>query len=306
MLATASILAGHSKRTIFNPAGCAAAMRRIGRLYPQVTTMQLPISIAWLDRFAYRNSLRTVVASRNVAEQFVLAHGGRDNLDIAPLGVEVPDSVSDATAARQQWGIDPHAFVIGFVGRLDPCKGLDFLFDAVCQSHPTPTTRLLIAGDGPDEARLRRRADDSGLSQHIVWAGRLDDPTAAYAAMDALVLPSVYEGFGLVLLEAMAAGTCVLGRMGNGKTILTACSQIIEHGQTGLLFDSHDPAHLAQQLRHLEAYPQLPRRMGAAGRCDVHEKTWRHYTQHCLNILDRQWNREPSNARSYGRYRRAA
>ena len=306
MLATASILAGHGNRTIFNPAGCANAMRHIGRLYPQITTMQLPMSTAWMDRFAYRNSRRTVVASRNIAQQFVLAHGERDNLDVVPLCVEIPDNVPDPTAARRQWGIDSDAFVVGFVGRLDPCKGLDFLFDALCQSHPAPTTRLLIAGNGPDEARLRRRARDAGLTQHIVWAGRLADPAPAYAAMDTLVLPSIYEGFGLVLLEAMAAGTCVLGRVGNSSTILTACDEIIDHGQTGLLFDSHDPADLAQQLRQLEAHPQLRRSIGAQACCDVNERTWRHYTQHCLKILNRQWHREPSNACSHRRHRQAA
>ena len=126
-----------------------AAMRQIGRLYPHVTTMQLPAATTWMDRFAYRHSRRTVVSSRNVAGQFGRAYGARDNVHVAPLGVELSDDLPDRAEARRQWGIDSDAFVIGSVGRLDPCKGLDFLFDALCQSDPKPNTRLLIAGDGP-------------------------------------------------------------------------------------------------------------------------------------------------------------
>jgi len=306
MLATASILAGHGKRTIFNPAGCVAAMRRIGRLYPQATTMRIPAVTQWMDRFAWRRSLRTVVASQNVARQLVLAYGGTGRVDVEPLGVELSETLIDPATARRRWGIDPKAFVIGFVGRLDPCKGLDFLFDAVCQSGPAMSTRLLVVGDGPDKARLHRRVEDMGLARHVIWAGAMDDPTSAYAAMDTFVLPSIYEGFGLVVLEAMAAGVPVLGRKGNGATILTACDEIIEHSRTGALFESHDPSKLARQLRHLEAQPELARTIGSAGRLAVRDKTWANYTQRCLKILDFEWNAEPSNAYLRKQYRQAA
>ena len=305
-LAAAAIRAGHSQRTIFNPAGCVAAMRHIGRLHPHAATMQLPRTVAWMDRFAYRRARRVVVSSHNVASQFARAWGRRDDVHVLPLGAERPADPPARAAARRQWDIDPGAFVIGFVGRLDPCKGLDFLFDAVSQTAPGPNTVLLIAGDGPDEARLRRRAQNAGLAGNIVWAGRVDAPASAYAAMDVLVLPSIYEGFGLVLLEAMAAGVPVLGRKGDGKTILTACEEIIAEGRTGFLFDSHDPAHLTQRLRQLESQPRLRRALGSAGRAAARDKTWRCYTRQCMNVLTSDWNGEPSHGYPHRHARRAA
>lgn len=306
MLATASILAGHGRRTIFNPAGCVAAMRHIGRLYRHATTMQLARSLAWMDRFAYRRARGVVVSSQNVADQFTRALGRRDEMHVIPLGAAPSVTLPAGAEARRRWGIDPQAFVIGFVGRLDPCKGLDFLFDAVAQTAPGPNTVLLIVGDGPDDARLRRRAQDAGLARNVVWAGRVDEPESAYAAMDVLVLPSIYEGFGLVLLEALAAGVPVLGRKGNGTTVLTACAEIIVEGGTGFLFDSHDPAHLAQRLGDLEAQPQLRRTLGAAGRIAAGDKTWRCYARRCLDILTSDRQRDLSHGYADRQTRRAA
>ena len=305
-LATAAILAGHGRHTIFNPAGCVAAMRQIGRRYPHATTMQLSRTVAWLDRFAYARARRVVVSSQNVADQFTRAWGPRDAVHVMPLGANPPIDLPDRRAARRRWGIDPNAFVIGCVGRLDPCKGLDFLFDAVAQASPRTNTRLLVTGDGPDEVRLRHRAWDTGLARHMIWAGRLASADSAYAAMDVLVLPSIYEGFGLVLLEAMAAGVPVLGRRGNGSTVLTACDEIITDGRTGFVVDSHDPTDLAHRLRQLEAQPQLRRALGSAGRSAARARTWRCYAQLYLDMLTSDWNRESNDGRPQRHLRRAA
>ncbi len=308
--ACGAILAGHRDKLIYNPPGCCAAMREIGRLYPHVSSMQLSRLIERLDRFAYHRAAHVVVSSNNVKQQFECFVGPRQDVNVIPLATEMPTCLPKRAAVRRRWGIDLETFVIGYIGRLDPCKGLDFLFDAIQQaginpgSNPrfVPNSKLLIVGDGPDEGRLRRRAQQMGIDDRIIWAGRMTDPAPAYAAMDALVLPSLYEAFGLVLLEAMAAGVPVLARRGNGRTVMTASGEIVDHGRAGLLFDAHDPGDLARRLRDFEANPMQRHAMGTTARFQAHQHTWDRYVQRCLPLLGVELPEENADER----YRRAA
>jgi len=289
LLATAALLAGCGERMIFNPAGCTAAMHSIGRLYPHVNTMQPSKLIRWMDRYAWQKSTYVVLSSNNLRAQFHRHHNLRDNVYVLPLAMNERDSYMTRNSARRTWGIPPSAFVAGFVGRLDPCKAIDHLLDAFAHGGFQPDSRILLVGDGPDRKRLQRRIYQLSLQRHVIWAGRMADPTQAYAAMDAMVLPSVYEAYGLAMVEAMAAGTPALGRAGNGRTILTASDEIIEDGRTGLLFDSHDPADLSRKLRALEQDPVLRREMGAAARRWASSRTWTAYASHLFDLLSSEF-----------------
>jgi glycosyltransferase involved in cell wall biosynthesis len=276
MIAAGAVFAGLADRTVYNPAACIAAMRDIGRMYPHITTMQLSPMTAWLDRFAYRRAGRVVISSRNVRDQYRRSYGPRDHVIINPLATTMPATAPQTPASDR--------LVIGSVGRLDPCKGLDMLFDAVALAG-VQRVRLLIVGDGPDRKRLEARAKTAGVGDRITWTGRLDDPSAAYAQMDALALPSVYEAFGLVALEAMAHGVPVLARRGDGRSVLTASDEIVEHHKTGLLFDSHDPADLARCIRLLADHDALRRRIGMAARKHARTMNWAAHTRRVVDLL---------------------
>jgi glycosyltransferase involved in cell wall biosynthesis len=108
-------------------------------------------------------------------------------------------------------GLPEHAFVVGFVGRLDPCKDLPHLIRACARPDViSKDDRLLLVGTGPDQRRVTEAVMQMGMADRIVLAGNCagEKLHAAYAAMDAFVLPSLYEGYGMVVLEAMAGAGC--------------------------------------------------------------------------------------------------
>lgn len=114
----------------------------------------------------------------------------------------------DSTIVRGELNIPPGTFVIGHVGRFHPQKNHNFLIsrftDVVTRE---PSTLLLLIGQGELEGDVMRRVKREGLSDHVRFLGvRPDVPRLMMAAMDVFLFPSLYEGLGIVLLEAQAAG----------------------------------------------------------------------------------------------------
>lgn len=109
--------------------------------------------------------------------------------------------------ARQEFGIDPQALVMGHVGRFSPEKNLKFLIDvfySLAQKHTD--SRLLLVGSGPLEAAIREQCNKLGIQDRVFFAGVRSDVNRILQAMDVFVLPSLYEGLGIVAVEAQAAG----------------------------------------------------------------------------------------------------
>lgn len=152
------------------------------------------------------------------------------------------------------------------VGRLDPTeryKGHDELleaFPAVCAR--VPHARLVVVGGGADRGRLEDKARALGLADHVTFTGYLPPEALPklYAQSTGFALPSRGEGFGLVYLEAMAAGKPVLALTG------TAAQEIVLDGETGWLVPPKDPAALTAALIAMLADPEEARRRGEAGR----------------------------------------
>jgi glycosyltransferase involved in cell wall biosynthesis len=103
-----------------------------------------------------------------------------------------------------------HGPVIACIGRLVPVKDHRTLLSAFARLHATWPARLVIFGEGPLEAELRAFARELGIADNVLFAGYVNDPAACYAVADLVVLSSLTEGFGNVLIEAMAAGVPVV------------------------------------------------------------------------------------------------
>ena len=119
----------------------------------------------------------------------------------------------DRSAVRSELGFPPDAFVVGHVGRFEPQKNHTFLVDIVSQAaRRDPRVRLLLVGDGPLRPAIEQQLAKVGLADRTVLVGRRRDvPRLMLGAMDALLFPSLFEGLGLVLIEAQAAGLpCLL------------------------------------------------------------------------------------------------
>ena len=285
--ALGAILAGHGAELIYNPAACVAAMRRVGRCHAHADSLRRPRLLSVMDRLAVRGAAKIVLASKNLATQFAPGWHHGASAHIIPHGVVTPKIITPSARkrARRCWHLPEPSFVIGYVGRLDPCKDLDFLFDAVSRVSPGRSWRILLVGDGPDRTRLTSVAKQYGVRDRMVLAGRMDDPAAAYAAMDVLVLPSVYEAFGNVLPEAMVHGIPVVARAPNGHSVLTAAEEIIDHGRTGYVSDSIDSADLGHRLRSLATTPGLATWMGGNARLTWLPRTWNRYAAQAADVI---------------------
>ncbi len=128
---------------------------------------------------------------------------------VVPYGLNGRLHAPDPNSAlRGALGIDSSATVLGHVGRFDRQKNHDFLLEtALAVRARQPAARLLLVGDGARRPEIQHRSEQLGLADTIVFAGlREDVPALMSSAMDAFLLPSLYEGLPLALLEAQAAG----------------------------------------------------------------------------------------------------
>jgi glycosyltransferase involved in cell wall biosynthesis len=121
-----------------------------------------------------------------------------------------------------------------------------------------PPVRLLCAGTGSLAASLAARADALGLTPRVRFLGHVDDVPALLAAVDAVAMPSRYEGLGVAALEAMAAGRALVASRVGGLVEAV--------GDAGLLVDPDDPRALAAAITRLAREPATVRALGDAGR----------------------------------------
>src|SRR4030088_3131783 len=123
-----------------------------------------------------------------------------------------------------------------------------------------PRARAIIAGGGDLEPYLRDLAQDVGVAKRVHVLGPRKDVPALMHAMDVFAMPSIWEGFGLVLLEAMAAGRPIVASR------VAPIPEVVLDGQTGLLVPAGDSLALAEALARLASDPALAARLGEAGR----------------------------------------
>jgi phosphatidylinositol alpha-mannosyltransferase len=208
------------------------------------------------------------IAVSEEARQTVTTHIGGDAV-VIPNGVYV-DRFADA-APRLAWAGRPDAPTVAFVGRIDePRKGLRVLLDALpAVLGSVPDLRLLVAGAGDvDEARADLAP---ALAEACTFLGAVSDAdkAALLRSVDAYVAPHTGgESFGIVLVEAMAAGAPVVA------SDLPAFRRVLEDGRAGVLYPPGDPAALAAALVGLLADPGARQALAAAGRQAVERYDW--------------------------------
>jgi glycosyltransferase involved in cell wall biosynthesis len=162
---------------------------------------------------------------------------------------------------RGRLGFDESHIVIGCVARLTRQKGHVHLLDAFAiAGQQNDNMRLVIAGDGPLSGPLQEQACRLNLGAKVVFLGRREDTADLYHAFDALVLPSLWEGFGLVFLEAMSCGLPVIA------TRVSAIPEIVLDGETGLLVPPGDSIRLAAVMLWMAGHQMERKKMGDAGR----------------------------------------
>lgn len=221
---------------------------------------------------------RTIALSDHVG-RFVAEHGRVPatriervyyGLDPAPFEAAVAAPPEQRAALRAELGLRSDDVVFVCVARFAPQKAHDVLLRATlaARREAGDGLRLLLVGDDPfgdGRARAEALAGELGLGDGVVFAGIRRDVPAILAACDAFVMASLWEGLGLVFLEAMAAGLPVLA------TRVSAIPEVIVEGRTGLLVPPGEDGPLAAGMVRLAANPDLRASLGASGRARVRE-----------------------------------
>jgi D-inositol-3-phosphate glycosyltransferase len=190
---------------------------------------------------------RAVVATDQERRHLVRSYGiGDERIRVIPLGVDLKRfKPGERRAARWRLGISQQESILLYVGRFVALKGIDRLIGALSHvQHPFATRLIMVGGDGrrsPTTRSLMRLAMDLGVGDRITFVGRRAHARLSdyYNAADAFVMPSHYESFGLVILEALACGTPVVA------TPVGIVPQVVENGLNGTIVDGVDPCYLA-------------------------------------------------------------
>jgi len=196
-------------------------------------------------------------------QKFVTIHGGNSLAQFRSLRV-------NATVKRKELGLPPEGPIIGTVGRLVPIKGHTWLLRAVPRVLAEfPQASVVLIGDGPLLGELKELADELGITPHVVFLGTRHDIPECLAVLDLFVLPSLNEGMGRALVEAMAVGCPVVA------TRVGGIPDVVADGTTGLLVPPRDDRALAEAILTLlrdrsrrAAYGEAARRY-VDGRFDI-------------------------------------
>jgi len=236
-----------------------------GRLSPRAWFMYGGI------RTTFSRADRIVAVSKKVADAFQAYSGvPQELITTIPNGVDgdLFRSNEDRTQLRQRLKLPTDRLMIISVGRLMQEKGHPYLLSAVASIPSRERPVVLIAGDGPDRTDLEAKIKRFALEHDACLLGNRQDVPDLLAAADLFVLPSLWEGLSLALLEAMAAGLpCVVTAVGENP-------EVIETGKSGVLVPPADEPALAEAIRRLLREPLQRKRMGEAAR----ERFQRHFS----------------------------
>jgi len=225
-----------------------------------------------------------IIAVSNFTAQNVI-----DDYAIPPTKIEViPNGVDlnkfnpkvDGIKMRGSLGITDEPVIL-YVGKLEFNKGIEYLilsFSKIVKQ--IPNAKLVIVGNGPIKNRLMNLVKQKKLSKSVIFTGKIPSKKlpSIFAASDLFVLPSLMEGFGIVLLEAMACGKpCIATKAGGTE-------DIIVNGETGFLAPIGDCISLYQAINALLANPDLAQKFGKAGLNRVRKNfTWNIIAKRTIN-----------------------
>ena len=188
-----------------------------------------------------------------------------DKFSVIYSGIELnilkESSSEEKQNLKKELGIPENSLIVGTAGRLVPVKGPEFLVKAskyIISKYPD--TYFMFTGDGPLEQDLKRKALEMGISDNIIFLGWRDDLAKIISIYDIFVLPSLNEGMGRVLVEAMALGKSIVASNVGG------IPDLVIHGKNGFLVPPKNPKELAKYIQVLLEDKDKREEMGLAGK----------------------------------------
>jgi len=229
----------------------------------------VPFGLHWFYRWlliaAARRATRCIVVTRCAADQLVQFGVRQTRVAVIPNGIVLgPFNETYANrgrirrSVRMQEGVPDDSMVVGMIGRPSPVKGWP-TFLAAAEKLGDRNLVFWAIGGG-DFSSWRSKAEATGVASKFFWLGQRDDVHRLITAIDVLVLSSIAESFGLVILEGWAAGVPVVATSTDGP------SELISHNVNGLLVPVNCPDELADAVCALIRNPDLCARLARAGR----------------------------------------
>ncbi len=213
-----------------------------------------PDLMRWISR-AYCNAVDLVITPSPSMKRELVRYGVTTRIEVNQTGIYLDDFRHSKLDVRQEFSIPKDRRVLLYVGRLSDEKNIKMLLTAFrIVRHENPQVHLLFVGSGPQQKEYVSLCRRLNILDNVTFAGFLtkDKTNAIFPAVDLFVFPSLTDTQGIVIMEAMAAGTPIVAVDALGP------GDIIEDGKTGLL-TSNDPADFALAILQLLGHPTLKR-----------------------------------------------
>ena len=226
--------------------------------------------VSWLTKLTLKNADLHTVVSRSMINDAIDAGSHASKIRVVYNGInlkEIPRNYDPRSV--EKYGIKTDDFVVLFLSRLHPKKCPDDLVKAFLKVvKKVPEAKLIFAGKGEEEMKLKGLVSDLDLSDKVIFAGFVseDEKWDLLRKCDVFVLPSVVEAFGITVIEAMACSKPVIA------TNVGPFPEIIRDGETGLLVPLHSPDELADAIIKLAFDGDKRIKMGEMARGDVEKR----------------------------------
>ena len=222
--------------------------------------------VKMVNRMLWKMTTAGIAISDAIAQFSIMVEGARpEQMHRIHYGLEPSIRPLDRTEAKKKLTIELKLPVdvqlIGMVCRLVEQKGVGYGLEAFIQlAKSFPTAQLLMAGEGLLRPELEARVSEAGMGNRVHFLGWRSDASALMAGLDILLAPSLWEGFGLVMLEAMAQQTPIVASR------VSAIPEVVSDRETGLLVEPRDVNGLKDALSELLKDAALRQHMGMMGR----------------------------------------
>jgi glycosyltransferase involved in cell wall biosynthesis len=248
----------------------AAWMARAHKRVPLLLSRRIgfPLQKNAVSQARYRAVAWFVANSKDVAQSLIDSGIAAERISIVNEGVEIfpMRTLEQRNSARKCWGVRENEFLFGCVSVFAPEKGQRHLLEAlplVRSLHPE--ARLLLAGDGACRAELESLTRKLGQTEAVLFPGFVNNVEQVYAALDAFVFPSEFEGLGTALQAAMAAGLpCISTKRG-------ALGEVVAKERTALVTEPDGKEFAAMMLRLIND-EVLRNKLSEAGRREVEQR----------------------------------
>lgn len=242
-----------------------------------------------MELYAIKHADKIGVLSKSKAKEVKSYYGTKEWPEVFQCGVDTsrfrpPSNVDERRSLLTMLGreVDTSKSIVLTVCRLTPEKNVDFLLSVISKVK-CDNTVFYIVGAGECETALQSRVKlEPLLQERVVFWGLRQDVECFYRVASVFVLPSVYEGFGHVFLEAMASSLPIIGLRSDPPRVITATDEIVNNGENGFSVDFSVEA-MAAAIEFLLQDEKKRIQMGACGRRDVLEK-WS-FERHVMEVM---------------------